>query len=56
MAKCSNCDHGSTRCPKCRGTGRVAGSGILPGASVQCNNCSGSGRVKCGVCKGKGYV
>lgn len=54
MAKCSNCDKGAAKCPRCHGTGRVGG-GILTSSS-KCGNCNGSGKVKCGVCNGKGYI
>lgn len=54
MPKCKICDgKGGTKCPKCKGTGRIS---ELLGGSHQCKNCSGSGLVKCGVCKGKGSV
>lgn len=54
MATCKTCDgKGSTKCPKCKGSGRVGG-GILTSSS-QCSNCHGSGVTKCGACHGKGH-
>ena len=55
MATCKECNgKGSSKCPKCKGTGRVGG-GIISSLH-QCNNCNGSGKVKCGVCQGKGHI
>ena len=54
MTQCKNCDKGAAECPRCKGTG-VEPLTLLTGGG-QCKNCSGSGKVKCGVCKGTGKV
>jgi DnaJ-class molecular chaperone len=55
MPKCGTCSgKGSTKCPKCHGTGRLSG-GLLTSSS-QCKNCHGSGVTKCGACHGKGWI
>lgn len=55
MVYCRTCDgSGSVKCPRCSGTGRVAGG--LFGSPSECKHCHGSGVKRCGVCVGRGYA